>query len=444
MVEFDEIAGYHLEQAHRYRVELGLLDVHTARLAERAAERLGAAGDRALARRDMAAAASLLARALAAAPVEALAVERELALVQALLESGSLTAAIGRAEDLIERAAAAGDRRMELRARLARARVAVLAEGVNPAGLVELTREALPVFEDAGDDFGLAAAWFALAMIEHGACRFAALGEALERTIEHARRAGDLATEQETHVWTSSVYLHGPTPVDEALRWFVERDDVGLRSPVVMTVRAVLEAMGGGFGEAREHWADGRSRCLDLGQRLLAAGAAMYGAHVELLAGDASRAAEIALEGCRELEVLGEKGWLSTVAGRAAEALFRLGRDDEAWHWTDVAERVGTSDDVITQMLIRRVRAKLLARSGKHGEAEQLAREAVALAEPTDMVDANADAFVDLAEVLAAAGRREEATEAAAAAEALYAAKGHLVGVARAQSLLTEPRAPVS
>jgi hypothetical protein len=69
---------------------------------------------------------------------------------------------------------------------------------------------------------------------------------------------------------------------------------------------------------------------------------------------------------------------------------------------------------------------------------------AVALAEPTDMLGAKADAFVDLAEVLAAAGRREDAAEAVASAEALYAAKGHLVGVARAQSLLTALRAPVT
>jgi hypothetical protein len=60
------------------------------------------------------------------------------------------------------------------------------------------------------------------------------------------------------------------------------------------------------------------------------------------------------------------------------------------------------------------------------------------------MLGAKADAFVDLAEVLAAAGRREDAAEAVASAEALYAAKGHLVGVARAQSLLTALRAPVT
>ena len=61
--EFEEILGYHLEQAYRYRTELGPLDDHGVELGVRAADRLGAAGARALARGDMPAASSLLGRA---------------------------------------------------------------------------------------------------------------------------------------------------------------------------------------------------------------------------------------------------------------------------------------------------------------------------------------------------------------------------------------------
>jgi class 3 adenylate cyclase len=434
LLEYDEIAGYHLEQANRYRVELGLLDDRATRLAERAAERLGAAGDRAFARRDTAAASRLLARALALASPE-LDVRRELALVQALTDVGELTAAVDRANALTERAIAAGDRPAELRGRLARARVAVLTEGVNPADLVELTREALPVFEQAGDEAGLAAAWFGLAMIEHGACRFGPMLQALERAIERSRHAQDVTTEHEADLFLASVYLNGPTPVDEGLRWFAQHEDVIVRVPAVMAFQAGLEAMRGDIDEARRHFIEARERSLELGHRLLATAIAMDGAHIELLAGDPSRAAEISLEGCTELELLSEIGWLSTVAGFAAEALYRLGRDDDAWHWTDVAERAGTADDVITQMVIRQVRAKLRARGGEQNEAERLAREAVALAEPTDMLGAKADAFVDLAEVLAAAERRAEAVDALSSAAVLYAEKGHVVGAAHVESL---------
>ena len=61
--EGDEIVGYHLEQAHRYRDELGPTDDRTRTLAREAAERLAAAGRQAFARRDLSATVNLLARA---------------------------------------------------------------------------------------------------------------------------------------------------------------------------------------------------------------------------------------------------------------------------------------------------------------------------------------------------------------------------------------------
>ncbi len=60
---------------------------------------------------------------------------------------------------------------------------------------------------------------------------------------------------------------------------------------------------------------------------------------------------------------------------------------------------------MITQMLILKVRAKLLARRGEHAEAERLARESVAWVEPTDALEHKAVSYYDLAVVLAAAGQ---------------------------------------
>ena len=62
--EFDEFIGYHLEQAHRMRDELGLHDEHTDRLARSAFEHLRAAGLRAAERGDAPTAASLLRHAV--------------------------------------------------------------------------------------------------------------------------------------------------------------------------------------------------------------------------------------------------------------------------------------------------------------------------------------------------------------------------------------------
>ena len=62
--EHDEMLGYHLERAHRYRCELGTIDERGRELGARAARRLGSAGARALARGDTRAAVSLLERAV--------------------------------------------------------------------------------------------------------------------------------------------------------------------------------------------------------------------------------------------------------------------------------------------------------------------------------------------------------------------------------------------
>jgi class 3 adenylate cyclase len=50
--EFEEILGYHLEQAHRYLSELGPLDEHGREVGRRAAERLASSGRRAFGRGD--------------------------------------------------------------------------------------------------------------------------------------------------------------------------------------------------------------------------------------------------------------------------------------------------------------------------------------------------------------------------------------------------------
>ena len=66
--EYAEILGYHLERAHSYLAELGPIDERGRELAERASDRLGASGARALARGDIRPAVSLLERAVSLLP----------------------------------------------------------------------------------------------------------------------------------------------------------------------------------------------------------------------------------------------------------------------------------------------------------------------------------------------------------------------------------------
>src|SRR4029078_5327160 len=70
MVEFEEILGYHLEQAWTYRSELGALAERGREIGEEGARRLASAGRRAFGRGDIPGAASLLGRAAALLPRE--------------------------------------------------------------------------------------------------------------------------------------------------------------------------------------------------------------------------------------------------------------------------------------------------------------------------------------------------------------------------------------
>ena len=92
--------------------------------------------------------------------------------------------------------------------------------------------------------------------------------------------------------------------------------------------------------------------------------------------------------------------------------------------------------DSLTQALWRGARARALALDGHADEALALAREAVAVLEPTDLLSDRGDAMLDLAAVLSTCGRREDAERAARAAVALYERKGNAVAAARAQSFL--------
>jgi mannose/cellobiose epimerase-like protein (N-acyl-D-glucosamine 2-epimerase family) len=74
------------------------------------------------------------------------------------------------------------------------------------------------------------------------------------------------------------------------------------------------------------------------------------------------------------------------------------------------------------------------ARRGDLEEGERLAREAVALAEETDMLSAHAGALLALADVLALGGR--EARAELEEALALYERKGNLVMAERTRARL--------
>jgi tetratricopeptide (TPR) repeat protein len=260
--------------------------------------------------------------------------------------------------------------------------------------------------------------------------------EACERAFVHAQQAG---LPHQFAGWRAGARLLGTTPVSELLAWLDEQEARGVRDISLRRRRGAALAMLGRFDEARAILADVRAELAERGGGIpLANTMGQESVDVELLAGDPAAAVELGEEGCRLLDELGDKSLQSTAAGKLAQALYALDRLEEADAWAGRAAELGASDDAITQMLWRQVRAKVLARRGEHADAERLAREAVAIGEDTDMLVAQGDAYADLAEVLSLAGRPQEAAEALEQAFARYERKGNLVMAGRTRERLQE------
>jgi class 3 adenylate cyclase/tetratricopeptide (TPR) repeat protein len=434
LVELDEILGYHLEQACRYRAELGLPE--DDELAAAARRRLTAAGRRAKLRSDDGAAVSLFERAAALLPPAEIDLALETDLADALFWAGRVRDAFGRGGSLAERAAAAGDRVAELCGRIKEGLFRIFLE---PEGAIEqlaaTIEQALPVFEAAGDDLALYIAYNALGQVANMRARMDALVEAYERAAAHAQRAG---LPYEFLGWRATGRFFGATPVSELLAWLDEQQARGARDHSLDVRRAHALAMLGRVDEARAILDDVRAKLAERGVGITLAIASHDSLDLELWAGDPAAAVEFGEEGCRLYEELEEQSFLSTVAGRLAQAYYALDRLDDADAWAGRAAELGASDDAYTQMLWRQVRAKVLARRGETGEAERLAREAVAVGQETDMIDVQGDTHADLAEVLLLAGKPDEAAAALEQALERYERKGNLVSAQRAQTRLAE------
>jgi tetratricopeptide (TPR) repeat protein len=154
------------------------------------------------------------------------------------------------------------------------------------------------------------------------------------------------------------------------------------------------------------------------------------------LAGDHTTAAIHRQRHCDILEKRGLRAVLSTAAPTLGRSLCALGRYNEAEPLAQLGRRLGGGTDFATQMLWRQVEALVHAQRGKHAQAERLAYEAVEIGERTDALNYQGAAFSDLAEVLAAAGRTEEAAAALEQALDRYEHKKNLAMVVQVRPRL--------
>jgi class 3 adenylate cyclase/tetratricopeptide (TPR) repeat protein len=431
LVELDELLGYHLEQAHRYRAELGQPD---PQLARRAHEHLAAAGLRADAREDLRATANLLGRALALLPADEPAVPLRLRLGSALRTTEGTSASSACLLEAAELAAAAGDRTGELQLRVVEQGVQAAGSSVDLVATRRLAEEALAVFETEGNDVGQALAWELLAYLEHGPVHSGAKLFAAERMLEHARAAGAKWLEDSATRLILQAHLWGPTPFPEVERIFEQHPSIERRYPTLMARRAGVIGRMGRISEARKLLEAARARSRELGGWNQAWGQQAW--EVERYGGDVE-AAEAALRGEIDAgERAGMVGVISSSMAYLAEALVDQAKLDEAEEWAARGRAITDKWDAESGSSWRRARARVLARRGSHAEAEALADEALSLADDGDDPVLKAEARTTLGEVLELAGRRTEAEQALELALALFEAKGHVTGAAEVRRRL--------
>jgi class 3 adenylate cyclase/DNA-binding winged helix-turn-helix (wHTH) protein len=437
--EPDEVVGYHLEEAYRYRIELGDAGRITSRIGADAGERLGRAGVGALARGDAPAAISLLTRATGVLPAGM----RRIELLVELGVSQRTAGRVGDAEQTLQHAsaeaAAAADRRLELRSLLELKGVELMSSTDAPRELLELVETAVPVFEALNDHRALGRAWFWSGFVNGGfLLRNAAYEEASERALHHYRRAG----------WPTATCLHGiaaalfygPRPASSALARIDELLDTAVTDRVGETHlqlwRGGLLALQGDFAGARAATSTAREIYEEVGQPVVAAvSCGFVGGLTEMLAGDFAAAEQIFRESCLVLESRDEWASVATRASEIANSIYAQGRFADAAEWIELARRHSTPDDLGAEFPWRSVLAKLTAEAGEFDEAERLAREAVELVDRTDSLNQRAEIRLDLAHVLRSAGRDDEAAAAALEGAALYEMKENVVGAERARRL---------
>nr|MBA3412424.1 adenylate/guanylate cyclase domain-containing protein [Actinomycetota bacterium] len=410
-LDLQEIVGYHLERAFRYREELGVLDDRARSTAARAAELLVSAGRKADARQDISAAVGLLTRGAALLPQDAPERVRVLAeLGEALIEAGDLAQAERVSTEAAEQARVLGDTSLGALALIPRARLQMCTNV--DADLDEIKRElreAVRSLEEAGDDRGVARAWLRIA---HNEYSFSEREHAVEQALEHARRAGARREEAEALNFLPGLAASPALTVEEGIErcrdlLAAAQGKLGLEAGA-LAMLGILTTQSGRVDEGRRLHSRAREIYSELGQRVRYSGSATSAASMAVLAGDLPAAEAALRESLDILTKMGDKGLLTSIAWRLADVLYEQGRHEGALDLTRVSEQAASAGDHDAQLGWRAVRAKLLARRDDPHGAEALAREAVDIAKSSNYQTGITVSLLALAEVLRLLGRADE------------------------------------
>jgi tetratricopeptide (TPR) repeat protein len=443
--ELEEIVAYHLDQAYRYRSEVGPADASVGVLGVRAGSRFAGAGVRAVTRGDTAATVKLLGRAAELLPADD---RRRIAFLPLLADALFQLGERERAESALDEMRASAERAAEpglvARAELERYTWRLITDpaSTDGEGLRRVAERAVRICEERGETDQLPAALESLTIAHRLVTGdAAAMLAASERGLGLARDldagagfpVGDVNLEG-----VAGALILGATPYPDVLVRLAELA-ADLRGPMAQATIGLHEAFAlgrtGRFADARARSAASAGIFDDLGQRRWVAETRHTDGLIARWEGDLETSADRIGAAYRSFADRGEASDAALTATDLADVLYELGRLDEAERLVRAVEREMPGYALEPAIAWRRVRAKLLATRGETEQAERRAREAETIAARTDFLALQAGSLHDLAVVLALAGRSAEAMAAAARAVEVFERKGDAVGAAAARSL---------
>ena len=193
--QFEEILGYHLEQAYGYLTELGPLDAVSKELAVRAANKLGSAGRRAIRPRRYPGRRRICcsARRPSSTRTRPSGSSSQIQLGGELLLDGKFAESLTTIEEAAGAAARIGNERLERRAAIAHHTHTLYGseEAAQSAVIQADVKQAIEWFESEGDLVGKTSALQLLAELQGTAGRYEEAAAAFLRVIAAAQETGD-------------------------------------------------------------------------------------------------------------------------------------------------------------------------------------------------------------------------------------------------------------
>jgi tetratricopeptide (TPR) repeat protein len=429
LIELDEIVGYHLEQAARYHHELG---DPKPELAERAGERLAAAGVRAAVRNDVPGALKLHSRAIA------LLSEGTPAWEAAFLDRLAMLATTGddRFEADLERLTRSDSAALRMHAELFRARLAVeaaTADSVTRA--LEVVARAANLFGELDDHRGLAAVAELEGQLAWLRSNATDTASAIERCLEHMSRAGLPDFMGRGMLLRFGPYVWGPFTPDE-MRASVADEPESSHPRLVMEM--MIAEREGRVEEAIEMTEWAVNHLTELGLRPMLS--APKSARAEMLrkVGRLDESAQEFEEVIALMKSFGQGGYVSTALIDYAETLLARGDATEAERLAEEGEASGGPDDLVNFSKGRALRARVAADRGEDQVALELAHSARDYAYRTDFPSQHGGTHEALGYVHRRAGRGDDARTEYERALEIWQRYGWAANEKRVRELLEE------